>query len=509
MSHRSERGQVLVMFAGGLVVFLAIAALVIDVGFIWMTRRHQQDAADPGAVAAARYIQAKDYTSMVRAACFYAQQNGYFALAANLDQCDSTHDPAGASLAVNWPPKDSGPPYVGHLEYVEVEISQPQNAFFAGVVGIGRFTVSSAAVAAYDTGTSNSASLMALNAANCPQGGGTITGGAQVHVFLADGVTGPGGYVQVNSNCSGGTLDNSCTTGGGQGGLNVDGTSSIQAPQVNVVGNCTGGGSVTSDPLGTNPLAEGAPYVGDPLDGIGPPPFPTGGTACAPGNKMTTAAGAEGCKFNSGATVALAPGTYYGGWNINGSGVQITLSPGIYVIAGGGITQTGGTLSSAGGRVLIFSTDDPQYSTACKTGTATKQASQCQGKIDLSGASSLSLTGLVREVACPPATIVGQTGCPYGGLLLWQDGNGSNPTAPVLVEGKTNLNLSGTIYAPKANVTVTGNTVLTGCTPTAGNTNCAAIQVISDTWNFNGGANLQVPYDPRLLYQLPLKGLVR
>ena len=508
--HPRERGQVLVIFAGGLVTFLLIGALVIDVGFVWMTHRQQQDAADPGALAAARYLQpTADYTKMKEAACFYAQQNGYFTLATNLDQCDAAHDPHGATLTVNWPPSRAAGQYAGRTGYVEVIITQPDTAFFANVIGIHSFTVSTSAVAAYDVGNSNSASLMALDPANCPQGGGTITGGASVSIFPATGVTGPGGYVQVNSNCANGTPDNICGTGSGQGGLNVNGTSSLSAPEIYVVGTCTGGGTVSNSvPGGPDPLNEGANYIGDPLAGLRPPPFPTGGTACAPGGKLTTAAGAEGCNLKG--TVTLSPGTYYGGWDITQSGTQITLNPGIYVIAGGGIKQTGGTLSSAGGRVLIFSTDDPQYAAACKAKTATKQNTQCQGGINLGGATTLNLTGLDRNSACPPATTSGQTGCPFGGLLMWQDGAGSDPQAPVSIEGTTSLNLSGTIYAPGASVTITGNNVTTGCTPDgSGNEDCVAVQVISDTWTMGGGINLQMPYDPRVLYQLPLKGLVR
>ncbi len=74
-------------------------------------------------------------------------------------------------------------------------------------------------------------------------------------------------------------------------------------------------------------------------------------------------------------------------------------------------------------------------------------------------------------------------------------------------EGKS---LSGTIYAPGALVTITGNDVTTGCTADGdSNTDCAAIQIISDTWKMAGGIDLEMPYDPSLLYQLPLKGLVR
>lgn len=81
-THRSTRarrrqdGQVLVVVVGGMVLILAIVSLVIDLGFVFMLRRQEQNAADPGAVAAARYIPGADRAAMWTAACFYASQNG-------------------------------------------------------------------------------------------------------------------------------------------------------------------------------------------------------------------------------------------------------------------------------------------------------------------------------------------------------------------------------------------------------------------------------------------------
>ena len=43
------------------------------------------------------------------------------------------------------------------------------------------------------------------------------------------------------------------------------------------------------------------------------------------------------------------------------------------------------------------------------------------------------------------------------GALMWQDGDGSNPDAPVELTGNGALNLAGTIYAPDAHVKITGN----------------------------------------------------
>ncbi|MDQ4036576.1 MAG: Tad domain-containing protein [Chloroflexota bacterium] len=56
LGRRSERGQVLVLFAVGLVVFLGFAALAIDIGRMMAERRHLQTAADAGALAGCQYL---------------------------------------------------------------------------------------------------------------------------------------------------------------------------------------------------------------------------------------------------------------------------------------------------------------------------------------------------------------------------------------------------------------------------------------------------------------------
>src|SRR5687767_179934 len=59
----SERGQILVITAASLFVLLAIAAIVVDLGFSWMLHRQEQNAADPAALAAARFIGDQDPVS--------------------------------------------------------------------------------------------------------------------------------------------------------------------------------------------------------------------------------------------------------------------------------------------------------------------------------------------------------------------------------------------------------------------------------------------------------------
>lgn len=55
-TRRTGRGQVLIMFALGLVVLLGIAAIAIDLGRMMAERRHLQTAADAGALAACQSL---------------------------------------------------------------------------------------------------------------------------------------------------------------------------------------------------------------------------------------------------------------------------------------------------------------------------------------------------------------------------------------------------------------------------------------------------------------------
>ena len=498
MQHRRERGQILVIFAGGVVTILLIAALVIDLGLAFIVRRTEQNAIDPGAIAAARFIKAPGgtYADMVAAACFYAQQNGFFANAPGYPTnggCVPANDPDGTILTVNWPPGPGAGTFAGDPGKVEVAISRPHRSLLANVIGIDKIQISSSAVAAFDDGNSNSSSLIALDPGGCAGNpAGFITGGASVEIVpVSTGIQ--GGYVHVNSSCGAGapTADDLCASG--TGALKVSGGGTLTAPKTYVVGACEGG------PLSST-LDEGTVILGDPLADLPPPSFGPPGAWCGiagqPGVDQTTEIDAEGCKFNNGGTTyELSPGVYYGGWRITGPNVTLHLDPGIYIMAGGGIAlNASGTISSVElttgvpAPVMIFSTDDPLYAAACKSGGG--GGNKCQDSINFTASSDLLLQGMT-------------TG-PYKGILIWQDGDGSaatdGPKMAVNLSGQTSLSLSGTIYNPRGTVTIGGGGLASGY---------AAVQVISWRWKFDGGAVIHMPYDPNQLYQFKYKGLVR
>ena len=524
----AERGQILIITAAALFVLLAIAALVVDLGFSWMLHRQEQNAADPAAVAAARFIgdqdpvtgnQTFDAVSARQAACHYAIENKIFD--ASNPTCNTALDPDGATLTVNYPPNASSD-FVGHTGHVQVIISKTRDTFFARILGVNESTVSAQAVAARVLGAANTHSLIALNPDDCSTA--EVQGNALVHIYPKPGYMGAGGFVQVNSDCGTPTSDDDCGPGGGGGALDINGTADLYATKVNSAGSCKGS---ADEPHGL--LDEAASPVADPLAGLMFPAIAPGtpGARCGgPTAPQTMPSGnaSKGCGGHAtvdwadaacpppatGQCVTLNPGVYYGGWTIDNN-LSVTLNPGIYIIAGGGIRFVGTSQltsldgSGAPAPVLIYNTDNPTAS--CPSG----QQHLCQDDLNLK-ANNLQIAGLRPDQPCPPITTAG--GCPYGGMVIWDDADGDlgdSNDGLIHVEGNAALFVSGTIYAPGSEVEFFGtssqNTTTQACPVTA--THIAAVQVISWEWSFGGGGDICMPYDPADLYKISRRGLVQ
>ena len=502
----SERGQVLVIFAGGLVALLAIAALVIDIGFVFWIHRQEQNAADPGALAAARYIRypgpTADMTKMFEAACFYARQNGYFQSATdntnNATGCVPANDASATTLTIHYPPSTGGGEFAGHPGHVEVALSRQHDSFFGSIIGLAHIPVTSSAVGAYSLGDSNSNSLVALKTGACSTL--KVTGTANITIQpVAPGLN--GGYVMVDSACGAGSdpSPNACTNVG-NGAWDLGGTGTVTAPAAFIVGACNahGGGTFSGS------VTEGTGFYADPLAGLIGPSATGAGAFCQPlGRNLVPGDG--GCQYNTVGPYTLNPGVYYGGIGVNTKKPVLNLTPGIYIMAGGGFNANNGEVDSSAGDIMIYSTDVAQYYGASCPTTAPNAANYCQGDIIINGQANINLSGLATD-PCPP---VSATGCPYVGVLFWQDARASKGVAGttiIRINGGSNLRLSGTIYNPAGDTTLNGGTSTTGCTGT--NQNCAAVQIISSTIQINGGSGLSMPYDPNKLYHLDDQGLV-
>jgi Putative Flp pilus-assembly TadE/G-like len=510
-SH-SPRGQVLVITAASMIVLLGIAALVVDLGMSWMLRRQEQNAADPAAIAAARHIKdpltgdpipgASVQGLMNADACFYAQENGFFEGDPGCAGALGTGD-----LQVHSPPVSGD--YSARLGYVQVIIREQHPSFFGGIFGQSEATVTTTAVAANTAGDSNSSSLVALQPVCSGGSAGDVDGGGEIRIFPVN-PGAVGGYVHVNSPC-GTSTDDVCQNGAGSASLSISGQ--LRAPQVNVVGTCTVNGGPGLTCTGASPCVdEDAVPLGDPLANLPEPnlaDFPNG---VCPGGTASTPASTSGCALPGPGTSCpagaggikvcrLQPGVYYGGWDV-GNKVNLELEPGMYILAGGGIRLSGNDASieavtNASGveaRITIFSTDGPR----CPAVPA-----QCQGDIKFTARQAFQAKAL-NSSTCG---VVSPQACPWRGILLWQDGSVHNPARVVALGGQASTVLAGTIYAPKADVDITGGATGTGCTsgPSA---SCLSIQIISYTWKVTGGALVEMPYDPAELYQLDQRGLV-
>ncbi|MGH2455528.1 MAG: pilus assembly protein TadG-related protein [Candidatus Limnocylindria bacterium] len=529
-TSNEPRGQVLLMVAFALVVLLGILALAFDLGFSWMLHRKEQNAADPGAIAAARWLKdslgdtavvADVQDEMNADACFYAQQNGFF-----VDDAGCAAALAAGDLQVHSPPISGS--YAGSEGRVQVIIHDTHPTFFARIWGQTEAAVTTAAVAANDTGNSNSSSLVALQPVCSGGSAGTVSGGGTVEIFPLN-PTQEGGYVHVNSPCGSSTND-VCDNGSGSSALAVSGGGTLITPYAYVVGTCVENGT---DPDNSNPgiwcddtftddscIDEGHyPPIADPLAGVPEPQIEDFPNATCPDGTPSTPASTQGCELRNGtpncpdevtgpSVCHLYPGVYYGGWVV-GSNVRVELDPGLYILAGGGIRLQGVSssieaVSSPSGteaRVTIFSTDGP----GCPG-----IAAQCQGPIRFT-ANQAFKANATNAASCQ--AVLAATGlniCPWKGILVWQDGSVATPGSEVRLGGQSSTILAGTIYAPLSHVEIDGGNNTTGCSadpndPTAG---CLAIQIISYTWKITGGGLLQMPYDPAGLYQFPARGLI-
>lgn len=495
--HPARRGQVLIIVAFAMVVLMGIGAIVIDLGLSWMLRRHEQNAADPASIAAAAYIEEGDNATtrakMYTAACFYAKENGFF----QSDDGTCAAARTAGNLQVHWPPISGD--FAGNTGMVQVVISAQHASFFGAIFGRDTATVTTGAVAAREQTSANSNSLVALHPDQCAagktHGNGTVTIDPVINPETGEDYN--GGYVHVNSTCNNGSYNDQCSNGSGAFKQGGNAGTKIIAPMIYINGTCEqSGGEVIS------PVTEGAGVTPDPMAGLHGPrqqDYPPGHCPKKQGQQIIyvqSQPGDSGCELPStNVNYTLTPGVYYGGWNFTKKDATVRLQPGIYIIAGGGIKTTQGTIDSTpaviGGdpvpgmdpaRVLIFSTDnttDP----ACASST---DARCIQGAIAMSGQSSMRLWGLDSG--------------PWKGLLMWQDKRGSNPGAPISLTGGGVLDLAGTIYAPLADVKITGNGDAIGTR--------LAVQIISYTWDIGGNGNLYMPYDPSQLYHFVQQGLV-
>ncbi len=298
--RNGESGSILILTALSMVVLLGIAALALDVSFMYDKRNQLHAAADAGAKSAAFELQRNPSISLTDLQTFANQQV-------------SAHgfNPTGTTSVVVHHPPTSGA-FNGNSGYVEVIVSEPTSTFFGKILGWASMTPGARAVA----GTSNNLACVTT---------------------LAPSRTSPFNSLEIGNSTL--TL-NGCdvAVGGNLNGSNPNSTiNGTPLPSVGIVGSCTG--TCGDCPLPTSSrcmgnLTTGAPAPTDPLSGLTAPTNPGG---CIAGVAATLS---PGCYTSIASSVGnLTAGVYYvtgtvTASNLTGTGVMIYLTGAGNITAG-------------------------------------------------------------------------------------------------------------------------------------------------------------------------------
>jgi Flp pilus assembly protein TadG len=411
-----ERGQILPLLACVMVILLGLTGLAIDYGMAAVTRSNLQSAADAAALAAAQEL--PDPAGAVAKARDYTGKNGF------------TDGTDGVTVSVVTP-------YNGDPEKIEVTITSSVPTAFMRALGIESTGVSARAVATCAAGAGDYAVVVLDDDADhafSHTGSGNLT--------ITD-----GGGIMVNSESSTAIFKT------GSGDINVEPAPFhyYAAGDIQIVGS----GDV-------NPWPSPRPSrIDDPLADMVPP---------VPG---TPAPGSEGTPSEPKLTHILGSsnhtlyaGTYYGGLKISGSG-NVTMEPGVYIMAGGGL-EISGSGNIVGDGVLIYNTEDPEKPTG----------PGAFDRIDISGSGNFDLTA--------PAS------GSYQDMLIWQDpGN----TEQMRHQGSGNLG-DGIIYLPSAELHI------------AGSGSIGSLQIIVDKYTKTGSGNVTIPFQAYVEVSVPRIALV-
>ncbi len=222
--------------------------------------------------------------------------------------------------------------------------------------------------------------------------------------------------------------------------VRTTGTAVLDAVSLYVVGGASFGGQ--SECTGT--VVEGAPGIYDPL----------ANRSFQFENESNSYQFYE--QGSDGMPVVLEPGFYPYGIRITGN-TDVVFSPGVFVLGGEGFVVTSGDVSGEGVCLVINS-----------------------GEVRLAGSSSLMLT--------PP-----EDGEMEGIVLTQPSWNDSD----MHLAGGSEFSVSGTIYAPSAELTMVGNSTIAGEGPQMGDL------VIADTVDLRGTAMIRIGHENSKIVTLP------
>ena len=477
--RQRRRGVILVLFVFLAPVLLGLIGLIIDGGILLAAHRQAQNAADAAALAAAldKMRGATDITARDTANTFLAK-NGLPGITLTLN--------AGARDALNIPPQDpwnTGSPYRGQANYVEVLVTKPVRTYFIQVLGVNTDQeVTARAVAGFEPLAYGEGAIV-LDPDSAP---GISISGNNTRVIV-------NGTVVINSRGRGydqyGTYF-SLPNAPNQAALTTVGTTPTPAPlvvrDVQIVG---GVDSLTTidnvrtydaafstgsyagyyyDPTNIDrPLFARANVQPDPLQNVPTPSSSNGAvTGSSDASKpylqwdkttqsFVNATTPQDIVLGSADTATMKPGIY-SSISIT-QGATVTFTPGIYIFGptmqGGGdrISITGGTVSvgpATGGisGVLFYNTGRDYLITGSPDSADGSTLGHTPTQFG-----AMKITGGTGTLT--PYTNTGNPNDPFNGILLYQ--RRWNTTGASISGGST-LQMTGTIYAKWANFSIAG-----------------------------------------------------
>lgn len=431
MHHATKdgsRGQILILFTFALVAMLAMLGLLFDGGKALSLRRQLQNAGDAGALAAVNIIQ-----SLTPRGCSATAgpppgaPQAAVVTAARAAVKNSMPWITDAQITVTCPDGWNN-------SEVQVDVTSTSQTLFGRVVGISGLTATTTSGAVNGQITGLNYSIVQLNPSDptwptgrkgCPSF--LISGGPQLTLE---------GSIVVDSNCSaanGGAF----SANGNSAAVTLNNNAKIR-----LVGDFVPG------PLVINP----APVIGttpvrDPLAGL--PAM------------LTTLPTRSNSKLiiGSGSSV-LDPGVYVGGIQMKAQ-AKAFLRPGIYVMKGGGFDiGAGNEVYSVPAGVstttaATWATDCPKTTCGILLYNTSGSGSNTMGQFTVGAGAILKLRPYV-----PSADTTGANVTDYKNLLFWQDASpvptNSYAQPVVALSGGGAVDLTGTIYAPSAQVTMGG-----------------------------------------------------
>ena len=265
----------------------------------------------------------------------------------------------------------------------------------------------------------------------------TVTTAAN-SIYVLDGTA--AGALTLSGNASiNTTTGNVVVDSSSASAISASGNAQVTAVSVQVVGSVSKSGNAKVTKTGT-PSA-----TGDPLANLGlaVPAIPTGAA-------YNTAV-AENLSGNSTATISQG---YYSTINVSGN-AKLTLNAGVYVIGTGGVIVSGnGVLNVSGVTFIIKGGGFTVSGNAGVSGTNVfifNAGSSYNGTTDGGTYGAITLSGNGTLSLSPPTTGT------YAGILIFQT---RDNTKALTFSGNAMAGITGTIYAPAAQLAESGNAQL-------------------------------------------------